>query len=69
MTAVAHSLAYGDIEYAPPAVIAEKHEGFMKAFAAFKGAIPETRRMLEEEFRTMLGVSPPSSPPAESQEA
>jgi hypothetical protein len=63
---VVHGLVYGDIEYATPEIIAEKHEGFRKALSAFAGAIPEARRMLEEEFRTMLGVSPASSPPAES---
>jgi hypothetical protein len=55
---VVHALVYGDIQgYADQSTLAERSEGFKKAFAAFEGAIPETRRMLEEEFRTMLGVS------------
>lgn len=63
-TPVVHGVVYGDIDYAPSGIIAEKHEGFMKALEAFQGAIPKTRRTLEEEFRAMLGVSPANSPPA-----
>jgi hypothetical protein len=54
---IAHASAYGDIDNPPTETLVEGHEGFKRAFEAFRTTIPEARRELDREFRSILGVS------------
>lgn len=49
---------YGAIEFATEQTNREKYGAFMKSFDAFQVAIPQARKLLEAEFRSLLGVEP-----------
>jgi len=46
---------YSTIEYPTEQTSQEKHEALMKAYEDFEKTIPNIRKALEDEFRTLLG--------------
>jgi hypothetical protein len=57
-----HILAVGTFGSPDNLALTVKVETAKKAYAAFQKNIPEIRKILETEFRKMLGVEPPSMP-------
>lgn len=51
---------YGAVDaYAPPQYLQQRGEELMKAVSAFEKDIPAAKKVLEAEFRKMLGVEDP----------
>ena len=54
---------YGDIDYPNEQTLKERKEAFMKAYESFQNDIPKARKLLQDEFRAILGVDGSHPPP------